>query len=163
MPRVETRSWRCAWKTIWSGGCLTMRPFSPTWAAAPREIRYRFQKSPFPVAVIREFRPCCGLPADLLHRAGDGEQRTTDRSRSRGNPSGATIGGVPAPVSFAGPALGLIGLYQVNVQVPKGMTDFPLTCARPIAISPHNAHEDSSDARAKRPGPLYVPPTLRPS
>ena len=78
-------------------------------------------------------------------------------------PPAATIGDVPAPVSFAGPALGFIGLHQVNVQVPQGMTDFPVTFARRIAISPHNAHEDSSDARAKRPGPLYVPPTLRPS
>jgi uncharacterized protein (TIGR03437 family) len=33
----------------------------------------------------------------------------------------ATIGGVPAPVSFAGLAPGYVGLYQVNVQVPQGV------------------------------------------
>jgi uncharacterized protein (TIGR03437 family) len=34
----------------------------------------------------------------------------------------ATVGGVPAPVSFAGLAPGYVGLYQVNVQVPPGVT-----------------------------------------
>ncbi|HTS48874.1 MAG TPA: hypothetical protein VMH05_13075 [Bryobacteraceae bacterium] len=33
----------------------------------------------------------------------------------------ATIGGVQAPVSFAGLAPGYVGLYQVNVQVPQGV------------------------------------------
>ncbi len=33
-----------------------------------------------------------------------------------------TIGGVPAFVSFAGLAPGFIGLYQVNAQVPPGVT-----------------------------------------
>ena len=32
-----------------------------------------------------------------------------------------TIGGVPAPVIFAGLAPGFIGLYQVNLQVPQGV------------------------------------------
>jgi uncharacterized protein (TIGR03437 family) len=34
----------------------------------------------------------------------------------------ATIGGVSAPVSFAGLTATLVGLYQVNVQVPAGVT-----------------------------------------
>jgi uncharacterized protein (TIGR03437 family) len=33
----------------------------------------------------------------------------------------ATVGGVPAPVYFAGLPPGFIGLYQVNVQVPQGV------------------------------------------
>jgi uncharacterized protein (TIGR03437 family) len=35
-------------------------------------------------------------------------------------PVTATIGGQPAPVSFAGLTPGLVGLYQVNAQVPAG-------------------------------------------
>ena len=33
----------------------------------------------------------------------------------------ATIGGVPAPLGFAGLAPGFVGLYQVNAQVPPGV------------------------------------------
>jgi uncharacterized protein (TIGR03437 family) len=33
-------------------------------------------------------------------------------------PATATLGGIPAPVSFSGLAPGFIGLYQLNVQVP---------------------------------------------
>src|SRR5262249_7381632 len=33
-----------------------------------------------------------------------------------------TIGGAPAAVTFSGLAPGWVGLYQVNVQVPSGIT-----------------------------------------
>lgn len=38
------------------------------------------------------------------------------------NPVSATIGGVPGNVSFAGLAPGYVGVYQVNVTVPSGVT-----------------------------------------
>lgn len=34
----------------------------------------------------------------------------------------ATIGGITAPVSFAGLAPTFVGLYQINVTVPQGIT-----------------------------------------
>lgn len=43
-----------------------------------------------------------------------------------------TIGGVPATVLFAGPVPGLVGLYQINVQVPPGVR---AGSAVPIQIS----------------------------
>ena len=34
----------------------------------------------------------------------------------------ATVGGIPAVVQFAGLSPGFVGLYQVNVQIPAGVT-----------------------------------------
>jgi uncharacterized protein (TIGR03437 family) len=48
------------------------------------------------------------------------------------NPISASIGGVPAPVSFSGLAPGFLGLYQVNVQVPPNA---PTGSAVPLTIS----------------------------
>jgi uncharacterized protein (TIGR03437 family) len=33
-----------------------------------------------------------------------------------------TVGGAPATVSFSGLAPGFVGLYQINVEIPKGLT-----------------------------------------
>jgi len=33
-----------------------------------------------------------------------------------------TVGGINAPVTFAGLAPGFLGLYQVNAQIPVGVT-----------------------------------------
>jgi uncharacterized protein (TIGR03437 family) len=44
----------------------------------------------------------------------------------------ASIGGVPATVSFSGLAPGFLGLYQVNVQVPSNA---PTGSAVPLIIS----------------------------
>jgi uncharacterized protein (TIGR03437 family) len=43
----------------------------------------------------------------------------------------ASIGGVPATVSFSGLAPGYLGLYQVNVQVPSNS---PIGPAVPLII-----------------------------
>ncbi|OFV95502.1 MAG: hypothetical protein A3H28_15850 [Acidobacteria bacterium RIFCSPLOWO2_02_FULL_61_28] len=37
----------------------------------------------------------------------------------------ATIGGVTVPAQFAGLAPGFVGLYQVNVEIPAGVTPDP--------------------------------------
>ena len=37
----------------------------------------------------------------------------------------ATIGGITVPVQFAGLAPGFVGLYQVNVEIPAGVTPGP--------------------------------------
>jgi uncharacterized protein (TIGR03437 family) len=44
----------------------------------------------------------------------------------------ATIGGLPAPVQFAGLAPGYVGLYQCNVQIPSGI---PLGPAVPLVLT----------------------------
>ena len=38
------------------------------------------------------------------------------------NAATVTIGGVSAPVSFAGLAPGFVGLYQINAMVPAGVS-----------------------------------------
>jgi uncharacterized protein (TIGR03437 family) len=48
------------------------------------------------------------------------------------NPVTATVGGINAPVQFAGLAPGFVGLYQVNVQVPAGVAPGP---AVPLVLS----------------------------
>lgn len=48
----------------------------------------------------------------------------------------ATIGGVPTPVSFSGLTPTLAGLYQVNVQLPQGVTP---GSAVPVVVTATNA------------------------
>jgi uncharacterized protein (TIGR03437 family) len=47
--------------------------------------------------------------------AGSGKEMTVA-------PTTVTIGNAPAPVGFSGLASGFVGLYQVNAQVPTGLT-----------------------------------------
>ena len=60
---------------------------------------------------------CTGLgytnPTVPAGQPGGGQPVTT--------PVTATLGGVNAPVTFAGLAPGFVGLYQVNVKVPEGV------------------------------------------
>ena len=60
---------------------------------------------------------CTGLgatnPTVLAGQPGGGQPVTT--------PVTATLGGLSAPVTFAGLAPGFVGLYQVNVKVPEGV------------------------------------------
>jgi len=51
-----------------------------------------------------------------------GERAPLDKLANTAVPVQVTIGGQPATVSFAGLAPGWVGLYQVNVQVPSGVT-----------------------------------------
>lgn len=50
-----------------------------------------------------------------------GEPAPSNPPATVNNPVTVTIGGLNAPVHFAGLAPGFVGLYQVNVQVPSGV------------------------------------------
>jgi uncharacterized protein (TIGR03437 family) len=52
----------------------------------------------------------------------DGQPAGSNPPSSTVNKVTVTIGGVPATVSFAGLSPGYAGLYQVNVQMPSGVT-----------------------------------------
>ncbi len=49
------------------------------------------------------------------------------------------IGGIPAEVVYSGLAPGFVGLYQVNVEVPVGVS--PPTTQPPEGVSPPNSHD----------------------
>jgi uncharacterized protein (TIGR03437 family) len=50
----------------------------------------------------------------------------------------ATVGGQPAQVQFAGLAPNFVGLYQVNVQIPSGLTPGPVPLALAVSGVPSN-------------------------
>jgi uncharacterized protein (TIGR03437 family) len=71
-----------------------------------------------------------------------------DGAASIGNPlsqvMGAvtvTIGGVNAPVSFAGLAPGFAGLYQVNVQIPSGLG---VNATAPVVVTAGNLNSNTA-------------------
>jgi uncharacterized protein (TIGR03437 family) len=80
---------------------------------------------------------CTGL-GDVTNRPGVGNPAgSSPLSQTIATPS-VTIGGVQAPVQFSGLAPGFVGLYQVNVQVPAGVTvgdNVPLTLTIGGAVS----------------------------
>ncbi len=56
-------------------------------------------------------------------------------------PITATIGGLPASVAYAGPAPGLIGVYQVNLTIPRNVR----SGAAPVVLSVNgNASQDDA-------------------
>jgi uncharacterized protein (TIGR03437 family) len=64
---------------------------------------------------------CTGLGA-TNPAVRSGEAASTSPLAKVATPVTVTIGGQPATVQFAGLTPGLVGLYQVNVQIPAGVT-----------------------------------------
>ncbi len=67
---------------------------------------------------------CTGLGA-TQPTVPSGQAAPSDTLARVQTPVTATVGGQPAPVQFAGMTPGLVGLYQVNVQIPAGVTPGP--------------------------------------
>jgi uncharacterized protein (TIGR03437 family) len=63
---------------------------------------------------------CTGL-GDVNNRPALGSPPSVPVAATLATPT-VTIGGIPATVSFSGLAPGFVGLYQVNVQIPAGIT-----------------------------------------
>jgi uncharacterized protein (TIGR03437 family) len=69
---------------------------------------------------------CTGLgPVSGAMVTGAPASSTSLQAITTTQPATATLGGVPATVSFSGLAPGFIGLYQVNVQVPANVPPGP--------------------------------------
>jgi uncharacterized protein (TIGR03437 family) len=86
------------------------------------------------------FNPAAVGSVVALYGTGGGTL-TTDALPLLTLPVTATVGGIPATVSYAGIAPGLVqGAMQVNVQIPSGVTPGP---AVPIVITVGNAMSNS--------------------
>jgi uncharacterized protein (TIGR03437 family) len=81
---------------------------------------------------------CSGLGA-VTPPVPDGSAAPSSPTAKTTTPITATIGGKTAPVTFSGLVPGYVGLYQVNVTVPPGITpaaDVPLLITAGSASSP---------------------------
>ena len=83
---------------------------------------------------------CTGLgatdPPVASGQAGPADRVVTVKTRVT-----VTIGGQPATVIFAGLAPGFVALYQVNAQVPAGVTPGN---ALPVVITQGNARSNTA-------------------
>ena len=70
--------------------------------------------------VIQMF--CTGLGVPLLAGLATGEPASSDFLHRTVDTPAVTIGGSPALVEFSGLAPGFVGLYQVNIEVPVGIS-----------------------------------------
>ena len=77
-------------------------------------------------------RALAGVLSTVAGGAGLGTSLAGLVSGGQSNNSYGTIGGIAATVQFAGLSPGYVGLYQVNVVVPKGVTVGP---AVPVVIT----------------------------
>ena len=74
---------------------------------------------------------CTGFGA-VLNQPPSGSASPTGPLATTTTPPTVTIGGLPAPVYYSGLAPGFAGLYQVNAQMPTGVTEGDIV---PVVIS----------------------------
>jgi len=74
---------------------------------------------------------CTGM-GDVTNRPPSGHAALADPLSATTALSTATVGGVTAPVSFAGLSPSFVGLYQVNIRIPENA---PTGAAVPVALS----------------------------
>ncbi len=92
---------------------------TPTFAAPTNSIPGA-QASPVQVGQYITIY-CTGF-GDVTNRPADGAASLASPLSGTVLTTTATVGGINAPVSFSGLAPGFVALYQVNVQVPTGVT-----------------------------------------
>jgi uncharacterized protein (TIGR03437 family) len=89
--------------------------------------------TPADPAIASEFLTIYGTGlGDLSVTPQTGDASPSDPVAMANMPAAITIGGVPAIVSFTGLAPGLVGLAQINVQVPKNL---PADTVQPLIFS----------------------------